>query len=137
MFHFHLFVFQQERVLSDEHSSLLNRAFSTLAKPLTRGLYLLQLRGISIEETDIQMDPDFLMEIMEVNEALATTNDGQEIKDIGDKNRVVLDKMVSDFAKAYEGNELEKAKVIICKMKYYANIEDKVKEFEMKNAGFM
>ncbi len=83
------------------------------------------------------MDPDFLMEIMEVNEALATTNDGQEIKDIGDKNRVVLDKMVSDFAKAYEGNELEKAKVIICKMKYYANIEDKVKEFEMKNAGFM
>ena len=83
------------------------------------------------------MDPEFLMEIMEVNEALAMTNDIREIKDIGDKNRITLDNLVADFAKAYEKDELEKAKTIISKMKYYANIEDKVKEFEMKNAGFM
>jgi len=42
-----------------------------LAKPIKRASYMLSINGISLdEETDTQMDPMFLMEQMELREAL-------------------------------------------------------------------
>jgi len=61
----------QERRISVQMSALVNEAFQTLLDPLRRGRYLLQLRGIDTdEEIDTAMEPSFLMEQMELREAL-------------------------------------------------------------------
>ncbi|XP_070242027.1 iron-sulfur cluster co-chaperone protein HscB isoform X3 [Bos mutus] len=63
---------QNEKDFSEKHSTLVNEAYKTLLAPLSRGLYLLKLRGIEIPEgTDYEMDSQFLTEIMEINEKLA------------------------------------------------------------------
>lgn len=61
----------QERRLSVQTAALVNEAFQTLKDPVRRGRYLLQLHDIDTgEESDTAMEPAFLMEQMELREAL-------------------------------------------------------------------
>jgi len=61
----------QERRLSLQITAQINQGFQTLKEPLSRGRYLLALRGVSTDEdTDTVMDSDFLMEQMELRESL-------------------------------------------------------------------
>jgi len=46
--------------------------------PLKRGLYMLQLKGISIPEGTTNLNPDFLMEIMERNEEIENAMDDKD-----------------------------------------------------------
>lgn len=67
-------MFQEEKIRSESFSSLLNKAYTTLLNPLLRGLYMLNIRGLSIEENSITMDTNFLGEIMEWNEKVEEVN---------------------------------------------------------------
>ncbi|XP_077617787.1 iron-sulfur cluster co-chaperone protein HscB isoform X1 [Crocuta crocuta] len=74
---------QTEKDFSEKHSTLVNDAYKTLLAPLSRGLYLLKLHGVEIPEgTDYEMDQQFLMEIMEINEKLAEAESEAAMKEI-------------------------------------------------------
>jgi Fe-S protein assembly co-chaperone HscB len=62
---------QEEQTLSSEWSSLVNKAYKTLQSPWKRGEYLLSLRGIILSEDSKTDDGEFLMEMMEKNEAVS------------------------------------------------------------------
>jgi len=53
-----------------EKSALLNKAWKTFQSPDETIKYVLQLKGLLEEEEKYQLAPDFLMEVMEINEAL-------------------------------------------------------------------
>lgn len=60
-----------ERRLSVQQSARINEAFQTLKNPLSRAKYLLEINGIDMNaDTDTQMDPQFLMQQMELRESL-------------------------------------------------------------------
>lgn len=61
---------ERERLLSVQQASRINEAFRTLKDPLARARYLLELNGMQLSDTDTAMDPMFLMEQMELREAL-------------------------------------------------------------------
>ena len=63
----------RERRLSLEHATALNDAVRTLKDPERRAAYLLSLRGFDLESesTSIKLNPLFLMEIMELREAIS------------------------------------------------------------------
>jgi molecular chaperone HscB len=58
---------QQEAL---EISSLLNKAYKTFQKKDLTIKYVLQLKGLLEEEEKYQLPPDFLMEVLEINEAV-------------------------------------------------------------------
>ncbi|GAB4119391.1 MAG: Fe-S protein assembly co-chaperone HscB [Sideroxydans sp.] len=60
-----------ERRLSVQWATRVNEAYQTLRSPLARGRYLLSLHGVDTqEETNTAMPVDFLMQQMELREAL-------------------------------------------------------------------
>ncbi|KAI3372601.1 hypothetical protein L3Q82_023072 [Scortum barcoo] len=74
----------KEQEFSESQSALVNKAYKTLLKPLSRGLYMLELQGMHIEEgTDSGADSVFLMELMEINEALDEARTPEEADKIG------------------------------------------------------
>ena len=65
-----------EQRLAVQYSALVNQAYATLRTPLSRAIYLLELRGISQQELTSQpVDGGFLMMQMELREKLETSMD--------------------------------------------------------------
>lgn len=118
---------ETEQSYSNLQSSIVNEAYHTLLRPLSRGLYLLKILGLSIEEGSTGSDIEFLSNIMEMNETLESGSETALNKlkfDIkGNLERCVL--KVSD---AFQNNNIEEAKEILSKMKYYDNIYEQIKE---------
>ncbi|XP_055017746.1 iron-sulfur cluster co-chaperone protein HscB isoform X3 [Boleophthalmus pectinirostris] len=128
---------EREQEYSESQSALVNKAYETLLKPLSRGLYMLELQGLNIEEgTDSAVNSELLMELMEINEALDAVQTPQEANEIGQdtKGTGKLADLTEQIDTALNKGELQTAKALLTKMKYFANIEEKVKE---KLSSFM
>ncbi|XP_006890535.1 PREDICTED: iron-sulfur cluster co-chaperone protein HscB, mitochondrial [Elephantulus edwardii] len=119
---------QTEKDFSEKHSTLVNDAYKTLLAPLSRGLYLLKLRGIEIPEgTDCEMDKQFLVEIMEINEKLAEAQSDADMNEIESIITVKQKECIDNASRAFEQDDFEKAKEILTKMRYFSNVEEKLK----------
>lgn len=58
-----------------EKSALLNKAWKTFQSPDETIRYVLELKGVLDEDEKYPLPPDFLMEVMEINEALMEPGD--------------------------------------------------------------
>uniref|UniRef100_A0A8B9MSD6 Iron-sulfur cluster co-chaperone protein HscB n=1 Tax=Accipiter nisus TaxID=211598 RepID=A0A8B9MSD6_9AVES len=118
----------KEQHYSQQHSSLINKAYQTLLNPLSRGLYLLELNGVEpAQETDCDADSAFLMEIMEINEKLAEPKNEDILEEIETLIKVKQEELTKEVTAAFERDDLQEAKKLLAKMKYFSNLEDKLK----------
>ncbi|XP_053938036.1 iron-sulfur cluster co-chaperone protein HscB [Cuculus canorus] len=118
----------EEQRYSEQHSSLINKAYQTLLHPLSRGLYLLEVNGVEpAQETDCDADSEFLMEIMEINEKLAESKNEAILEEIETLIKVKQEELTKAVAAAFEQDDFQEAKKLLAKMKYFANLEDKLK----------
>ena len=69
---------EQQRAL--EITANLNKAFKTFQNPDDTIKYVLQLKGQLEEEEKYQLPPDFLMEVLEINEKLMDASDDPELR---------------------------------------------------------
>jgi molecular chaperone HscB len=119
----------------------INEAFQTLKSPLQRARYILQLKGVSFDDQkDTSFDSAFLMEQIELREALA------EVKD--DPNALVrLNELMQDInarvsamqealAAALSHNDLEQAKALVHKLQFLhkLRVESENLEAELADA---
>ncbi|KAM6930983.1 iron-sulfur cluster co-chaperone protein HscB [Xenentodon cancila] len=119
----------KEQEYSESQSALVNKAYKTLLKPLSRGLYMLELEGMRLEEgTDSGADSDLLMELMEINEALDEAQTPEKATEIGQDTKGKLAELTEQIEAALHEGDLHGAKALLVQMKYFANIEEKVKE---------
>ena len=120
---------KQQEIL--ELSTINNKAYQVLSNPAKRLEYLLQLYGHAIEGEKYQLPQEFLMEMMEVNEALMelefepdTTvleNTAKQISTIAEGLKVELDSLTAAFdAQNKDGKEslLLRIKDIYYRQKY-------------------
>lgn len=120
---------QKEQEYSEEQSALVNKAYRTLQKPLSRAVYMLELRGVLLEEgTDAKADPALLLEVMEINESLAETRSQDEVSAIGRAVREKLKDLTERMNSSLNRGDLLAAKVLLNQMKYFTNIQEKVKD---------
>ncbi|KAM8818064.1 iron-sulfur cluster co-chaperone protein HscB isoform 3-T3 [Rhynchonycteris naso] len=73
------------------------------------------------------MDRQFLMEIMDINEKLSEAQSEVAMKEIESIVRAKQKELTDSVNRAFEQDDLEKAKEILTKMRYFSNVEEKIK----------
>ncbi len=128
----------RERRLSIQHAAQVNEAFQTLKSSLLRARYLLQLKGIEFDdEKETHLDPAFLMEQMELREALAdvrSLSDPLEglnsiMADIKSRQREMEGRLGLLLAEDNEGKRRE-AKHLVQKMQFLVRLQQEAEELE-------
>ncbi|KAK9886168.1 hypothetical protein WA026_015679 [Henosepilachna vigintioctopunctata] len=111
----------EEKHISEGFSSLVNKAYDILRSPLKRAEHLLCLKGEIIKE-DIKIeDPDYLMQIMDLNEEVERASPEELIK----LNRLNLENMNNiqqEISEGFKKNDLKKVKYSIIKLRYYNSL---------------
>eukprot|EP00092_Neocalanus_flemingeri_P027390 GFUD01029706.1.p2 GENE.GFUD01029706.1~~GFUD01029706.1.p2 ORF type:complete len:210 (+),score=53.52 GFUD01029706.1:951-1580(+) len=119
----------EDMEVSEEWSALVNDGYKILKKPLPRALYLLDIVGFPLEEGSIDIDPEFLGEVMELNEEVAEAG-SSEIKLLADTVKSKLEEYIEIVDVLFANGEFEGAREQVAHMKYYANVLDKIYEKE-------
>jgi len=85
----------QERRISMQQATRINEGYETLKDPLRRGRYLLELGGYEFNaEHQTTSDPEFLMEQMELREALGEVRGSP---DPLEKLGAIMERIATDF----------------------------------------
>lgn len=129
---------ERERRLSVQHAAQVNDAFQTLKSSLLRARYLLQLKGVEFDdEKETHLDPVFLMEQMELREALADVRTDSDslgelnsiMADIKSRQKLMEDKLKMLLTDDSEDNRLE-AKQLVQKMQFLVRLQQEAEELE-------
>jgi len=127
---------EQERRISAQYAAMINEAFTTLNDPVQRGRYMLSLNGISTdEEHDTRMDPEFLMQQIELREELdaARSSSQAALNQLSDKvesdfaGRMAL---VGEILDGTDDNELEKARHLVRELQFLSRMRNEIEEAE-------
>ena len=126
-----------------ERSTLNNQAFRVLSDPDQRLRYLLELRGALAEEGQNQVPQDFLMEMMEINEALMELefeddpNIRQKVEGLVDQLEMDLHGTIQPVLDRYEDKtageaELSALRDYYLKRRYVLRIRENLSNFAPK-----
>ncbi|EHQ30678.1 Fe-S protein assembly co-chaperone HscB [Mucilaginibacter paludis] len=128
---------RQQEIL--ELSTLNNKAYQVLSNPPKLTEYILQQHGLLAEGDKHQLAPDFLMEMMEINENLMEVDDEAGLLAIKTQLAGIendLNAQLSSLIKNYETDNqankittLKNIKDIYFKQKYLLRIKDSLNTF--------
>jgi len=126
-----------EKRWSMQAASLVNEAYQSLSNPLRRATYLLDINGISIdEETDTQMDPMFLMQQMELREAIGDAPDATDPFAALDAVRSDLtagvNASVERFTVAAGDSDWSAARTVVREWQFFDKLKREVKTLEAR-----
>ncbi|XP_073004849.1 iron-sulfur cluster co-chaperone protein HscB homolog [Typha latifolia] len=120
---------ENEKAFAAEQSARVIDAYHTLRKPLSRALYLLKLEGIQVDEEKTVADPDLLVEMMEIREAVEEASDSQTLKQIQSQAQKKLEAWSNSFQEAFNKQHFNSAVTSTQRMRYYEKaIEEVVKK---------
>lgn len=128
----------QERRISMQQAARLNEAYQVLKDPLRRGRYLLELRGMDLDDQQQSLrDTAFLMEQMELREELEVVAEASDplvvlagfIDRVRASFRALQDELATSLA-SHEGVP-EGAVALVLKMQFYRKLEEEAEALEM------
>ena len=123
---------KQQEIL--ELSTLNNKAYQTLLRPVRRLEYILRLHDLVSEGAKPQLPADFLMEMMDINERLMEVDDAHELGSItgevlaieGDMNEE-LEALTADYS-GLDGAAKESRLIAIADIYYRQKYLLRIKE---------
>lgn len=123
---------EKEKEYSAEQSARVNKAYQMLLRPMDRGLYLLELHGKPLLEDEIQLPSDFLTDVMEINEILEECHSVEVLESARHVNDAKLQMLFSEVSLSFKEKNITKARILLCKLKYFTNIDRKIRRLEEK-----
>ena len=134
-YHTHLTEPEQREVL--EKSSMVNKAYHTFAEEDETIRYVLEIKGLLEAEEKYRLDPEFLMEVMDINEELMELEldeTREQLMNVEQKTNRLLLKIYDDVAGTLgsyqEGitseEELLRVKDFYYRKKYLQRILDRI-----------
>ncbi|KAK8205269.1 molecular chaperone [Zalaria obscura] len=113
-------------------SARINEAYKTLANPLLRAQYLLQLRGIDVaeDETLKTEDPELLMEVLDAREAIEDAEREEDLLPMKETNEARIEESVRVLEEAFREDDVQRAKEEAVKLRYWINIKESIDAWE-------
>lgn len=118
---------EQERLLALQHAAQINAAYQTLKNPLSRAQYLLHIQnGAEMDEHALQMDGEFLMEQIELREALS------EIKQLHVLNRFLsqieqkIEQMLVHLKMQFRQADYDTARNTVKKLQFFDKLHKEI-----------
>ncbi|KAK6944140.1 Co-chaperone HscB, C-terminal oligomerization domain [Dillenia turbinata] len=117
---------EKEREFAAEQSARVTDAYRTLSKPLSRAIYVMRLEGINVDEEKTITEPELLMEIMEIREAVEEASDSQALNQIQSQVQEKMKYWSKSFANAFKDRKFEEALDSIQRMTYYDRVNEEI-----------
>ncbi len=122
-----------EKRLAVQTTALINQAYDSLKSPLKRAQYLLELAHIDAnQESHITSDGAFLMQQIELREALADLRDSSDAaSELDSMHGQVQDnylKLQNDFAAQHSAAQYNDAFDTVAKMQFFAKLLDEIEQ---------
>jgi len=126
-----------ERRWSMQAASFVNEAYQCLSSQIKRATYLLSLNGISLdEETDTQMSPAFLMEQMELREAIGDAPEAKDpylaIEQIGTQLNDGRSRCADGFSKAADEQDWVLARTVVREWQFLEKLASEIQALEAR-----
>jgi len=120
-------------------SARINEAYGTLADPLRRAQYLLaEWHGIDMTTEDgaakYEPDPETLMTVMDVQEAMAEAAEGEEaeatVTRLKTENASLVESSVKVLAEAFDRDDIKAAQEECMRLRFWYTVGESLKEWE-------
>ncbi|KAH1303133.1 hypothetical protein KXX11_002332 [Aspergillus fumigatus] len=128
-----------EKQRAEALSARINEAYRTLSDPLQRAQYLLrEIHGIDVTaedgSTQHALDPETLMEVMEVQERIEEVGAGPEaegtIAALKKENDARVAACVKSLAQAFERGDIEAARQECVRLRFWYSVGEGLREWE-------
>ncbi len=124
-----------EQRLAVQYSALINEAYATLRKPLSRALYLLELAGMSREEVGGQpLDGGFLITQMELREKLESMGELVDPEPVLEHLIAEIEgdiaEQEAEFARNHIAGDIAPAAAACVKMQYLGKLLQEAEQIE-------
>ena len=124
---------EAERRLSVQMAARINEAHGVLKDPLARGRYLLELRGVELDDMDTKFDGAFLMEQMELRERLEDVKNSADphhqlqliTQDINLHSKNLVTQM-AELLQAESEESLQQARDATRKLQFFRRLNEEV-----------
>lgn len=128
---------ENDKGLSIRLTAHVNDAYETLKDPLIRARYLLQARGVDMDEEKSNLSPEFLGEQLEMREQLEEIHDSETPLDDMVSIRNTIEKRINhlkdrlqELFTANTASALEQAKSLYYEMQFMFRLQDELDELE-------
>jgi molecular chaperone HscB len=108
-----------------KQAAIINEGFKVLQNNQSRIEHLLQLKGIITPHEKHQLDPDFLMEMMEINENWNETDSPQLIQNLETELGKSIDALYTKNIETFSRSDWELLKNFYFKRKYIRRLTDR------------
>ena len=111
----------QERRYAVEQMATTNDAFKTLSQVIARGAYLMNAQGLP---ADAMPDEDFLMDMMEAQEAASSPSPDHTLIKDDFENRFSKDQAKLEQIFDHAGDDRSEAPLLLTRLRYYQRVLD-------------
>ncbi|WFD25303.1 molecular chaperone [Malassezia nana] len=122
---------EKEQHVGAHQSAILNKAYETIRHPLSRVVYLLERQGVEATPEGTSMtDPAFLMQVMELQEALEEAEEQSAVEQVDAVNQSYLREVLSQLDEAFATTPLDTERVqkLAIQLRYWTNIDKAIRE---------
>jgi molecular chaperone HscB len=127
----------QEKRLSVQQASWVNEAYQTLANPVQRARYMLEVSGLDMkDESETTSDIEFLMEQIALREQMEEARDKEdplvECDNIITNLKLRSAEISDEFSQKFEAGDLDNDKLVSRKMQFIQRILEQVMDLQFQ-----